>query len=232
MRSGAERPPNAHAGTGQCVVEMVPSRLERRTTFANAAHETGEQVVDRHRRVVPSAGARHIDDRVRPARHRGLHRQLEARLLSRRGRIEEAEQLYLAILESYPDDVESWVQLAELQIHYSPLLGRPEVVEGGRQLRPARGWYGVAARRIGDRQDADWTVIGGWEHARSIGTRHAVGARPRCRPRLCNTRPARRQCEIGFNPFRQQEKTTVDVIVVVLFALITFAFVAWAIFSG
>ena len=37
---------------------------------------------------------------------------------------------------------------------------------------------------------------------------------------------------MGFNPFRQQEKTTVDVIVVIVFALITFAFVAWAIFSG
>ncbi len=37
---------------------------------------------------------------------------------------------------------------------------------------------------------------------------------------------------MGFNPFRQQDKTAADVVVVVLFALITFAFVAWAIFSG
>ena len=33
---------------------------------------------------------------------------------------------------------------------------------------------------------------------------------------------------MGFNPFRQQRSTTTDIFLVVLFALITFAFVAWA----
>ncbi len=37
---------------------------------------------------------------------------------------------------------------------------------------------------------------------------------------------------MGFNPFRQQQRTVVDVALVVVFALITFGFVAWAIFSG
>ncbi len=37
---------------------------------------------------------------------------------------------------------------------------------------------------------------------------------------------------MGFNPFRQQRRTATDVVLVVVFALITFAFVAWAIFSG
>ena len=34
-------------------------------------------------------------------------------------------------------------------------------------------------------------------------------------------------CRVGFNPFRKQRKSTVDVAIVVVFALITFAFVAW-----
>ena len=32
---------------------------------------------------------------------------------------------------------------------------------------------------------------------------------------------------VGFNPFRKQRKSTTDIAIVVVFALITFAFVAW-----
>ncbi|MFQ5348915.1 MAG: protein kinase, partial [Thermoanaerobaculia bacterium] len=50
---------------------------------------------------------------------------LEARMIARQGRVTEAERLYQGILERYPADVEAWLQLAELQIHYGPLEGRP-----------------------------------------------------------------------------------------------------------
>jgi hypothetical protein len=32
---------------------------------------------------------------------------------------------------------------------------------------------------------------------------------------------------VGFNPFRRQEESTADVVIVVVFVVITLAFVAW-----
>lgn len=37
---------------------------------------------------------------------------------------------------------------------------------------------------------------------------------------------------VGFNPFRQQDKTGVDVAIVVTFIIITAAVVLWALFGG
>lgn len=37
---------------------------------------------------------------------------------------------------------------------------------------------------------------------------------------------------MGFNPFRAQDKTTLDVILVVVTILIALGLVAWAAFSG
>lgn len=37
---------------------------------------------------------------------------------------------------------------------------------------------------------------------------------------------------MGFNPFREQDKTVFDVVVVVLTLAVALALVAWAIFSG
>ena len=36
---------------------------------------------------------------------------------------------------------------------------------------------------------------------------------------------------MGFNPFRKSRKTTLDVAIVVVFAVITLAFVAWGFFG-
>jgi tetratricopeptide (TPR) repeat protein len=49
---------------------------------------------------------------------------LEALRTGREGRAEEAERRYRAILGSYPDDVEAWFQLGELQFHMGPIHGR------------------------------------------------------------------------------------------------------------
>ncbi len=48
---------------------------------------------------------------------------LEALRTVRRGRLEEAERRYRAILGSYPDDVEAWFQLGELLSHVAPMQG-------------------------------------------------------------------------------------------------------------
>ena len=48
---------------------------------------------------------------------------LEALRTVRRGRAEEAERRYRAILGRYPDDVEAWFQLGELLSHRGPMLG-------------------------------------------------------------------------------------------------------------
>lgn len=37
---------------------------------------------------------------------------------------------------------------------------------------------------------------------------------------------------VGFNPFREHEKTVLDIVMVVLTLLAAVALVAWAIFSG
>ena len=49
---------------------------------------------------------------------------LRALLATRRGASLEAEGLYRGILGTYPDDIEAWIQLGEVQFHYGPLLGR------------------------------------------------------------------------------------------------------------
>jgi hypothetical protein len=37
---------------------------------------------------------------------------------------------------------------------------------------------------------------------------------------------------VGFNPFREHEKSALDIVLVVLALLATLAVLAWAIFSG
>jgi serine/threonine-protein kinase len=50
---------------------------------------------------------------------------LEALLTTRRGAGAQAERLFQNILATYPNDVEAWLQLGEVQFHYGPLMGRP-----------------------------------------------------------------------------------------------------------
>jgi DNA-binding SARP family transcriptional activator len=69
-----------------------------------------------------SAAARH-GARL-SARDRSL---LEAFRQWRGGDAIEADRAYRAILARYPDDVDAWFQLGEIQFHHGPLLGRPLV---------------------------------------------------------------------------------------------------------
>ncbi len=49
---------------------------------------------------------------------------LQALLAGRHGDPVDAERRYRAIVGTYPDDLEAWIQLGEVQFHYGPLLGR------------------------------------------------------------------------------------------------------------
>ncbi len=66
-----------------------------------------------------SAAARHADRLS--ARERAL---LDAHRAWRSGDAAEAERAYRAIVARYPEDVEAWQQLGEVQFHQGPLLGR------------------------------------------------------------------------------------------------------------
>ncbi len=50
---------------------------------------------------------------------------LEAFLLWRQGAHGKAERLYRSILGTYPEDIEAWMQLGEIQFHTNVLHGRP-----------------------------------------------------------------------------------------------------------
>ncbi len=52
---------------------------------------------------------------------------LQALVATRRGAGAEAERLFQNAVAIYPNDVEAWIQLGEVQFHYGPLLGRPIV---------------------------------------------------------------------------------------------------------
>ncbi len=64
-----------------------------------------------------------------PERERRL---LEAMRAGRRGAFDDAEARYRAIISNYPEDIEAWIQLAELEFHFGPWRAR-----SASQSRPA-----------------------------------------------------------------------------------------------
>ncbi len=69
--------------------------------------------------IAAEAAVRHAD---RLSDHD--RRLLEALLASRRGDDETAERMFRAVVGIWPQDVEAWFQLAEVQFHYGPIHGR------------------------------------------------------------------------------------------------------------
>jgi DNA-binding SARP family transcriptional activator/tetratricopeptide (TPR) repeat protein len=70
-------------------------------------------------------------------RHRDRLEERERRLIEaqhswRLGRSEDAERLARSLVADYPDDIEAWLQLAEILVHGNPLRGRSSV-----EARPA-----------------------------------------------------------------------------------------------
>jgi serine/threonine-protein kinase len=50
---------------------------------------------------------------------------LDALLKARRGEVDQAQQQFRAIVSTWPNDVESWIQLGEVLFHFGPYEGRP-----------------------------------------------------------------------------------------------------------
>ncbi|MDQ3996440.1 MAG: protein kinase, partial [Gemmatimonadota bacterium] len=78
-----------------------------------------EWLIDRDLQDHAAEQALRTSDRL-PERERQL---LQAFVAWRRGS-PRAESLYRAIIGAYPNDVEAWIQLAEVLFHYGPLAGR------------------------------------------------------------------------------------------------------------
>ncbi len=74
----------------------------------------------------PDIATRAAEGAVRHAGRLSDHdrRLLDALLAHRRGDADEAERLFRAVTAIWPQDVEAWIQLAEVQFHYGPLEGR------------------------------------------------------------------------------------------------------------
>jgi serine/threonine-protein kinase len=68
------------------------------------------------------AGERALRHSARLSQHDRL--LLEANRAFQRGRLAEAERRYQAIVSAYPDDVEAWFWLGDIQLHTNPLRGR------------------------------------------------------------------------------------------------------------
>lgn len=100
--------------------------------------------------------------------------------------------------------------------HHNPLLGAGEIVTGRCYLIPAPRRYRVLSLRLVQRQPPDGTMIRNQDVIIH---------------RLENTDQLR--CgAVGLNPFRQQDKTKTDVLIVVTFIVITILVVLWAWLGG
>jgi serine/threonine-protein kinase len=91
--------------------------------------------------LVASAAERaaQLADRL-PEREQRL---LEARRAGRRGAFEDALRRYQSIIAAYPEDLEAWIQLGELQFHFGPWRARSVT-----EARPA--WERVLALDPGE----------------------------------------------------------------------------------
>ena len=105
-----------------------------------------------HYRVASAAAAAAQFDRAREAAdHAAQHHErlaqhdrmlLDAQRAWLRGDADEAERLYLSIVETYVDDMEAWFLLGDVQFHHNPLRGRSvtdarEAFERALQFDPA-----------------------------------------------------------------------------------------------
>ena len=111
------------AGQFERAAEAYGEAIERDSTFAVAHYRLGLA-----REWAPLPGE--ADAANAAARHSARLSPRDRRLLDafrewRSGRAVEAERAYRAILARYPDDVDAWFQLGEIEFHHGPLLGRP-----------------------------------------------------------------------------------------------------------
>lgn len=109
------------AGQFERAADSYEAAIVHDSTFAVAYYKLG---LAREWAPLPgedraAARAAHFASHLSP-RDRNL---LEAFRVWRSGHALEAARAYRAILSRYPDDVDAWFQLAEIQFHHGPLLG-------------------------------------------------------------------------------------------------------------
>ncbi len=114
--------------------EMRAGRFERAADAYLVAIELDSTFAVAHYRLslarewAPLVG---IEDAAHAAARHGARLATRDRMLLealgrwRAGDATEAERAYRTILARYPDDVDAWFQLGEIQFHHGPLLGRP-----------------------------------------------------------------------------------------------------------
>lgn len=110
------------AGQFERAADSYLAAISHDSTFAVAYYRLG---LAREWAPLPgedraAAAAAQYSARLSP-RDRNL---LEAFRMWRAGNAVDAERAYRAILARYPDDVDAWFQLGEIQFHHAPLFGR------------------------------------------------------------------------------------------------------------
>jgi tetratricopeptide (TPR) repeat protein len=130
LKAHLEGESHFRAGRFSAAVEAFESAVAADSQFALALYRLSIAAEWALRpdlaRVAAEGAVRHAD---RLSDHD--RRLLEALLASRRGDDEQAERIFRAVVEIWPQDVEAWIQLAEVQFHYGPLHGRP--ISGSRE---------------------------------------------------------------------------------------------------
>jgi tetratricopeptide (TPR) repeat protein len=112
------------AGDFEAATEGYRRAVAADSTFALAWYrmsEAGEYLLREEIATSAAAQAERWGTRL-PERERSL---LAARLAARRGEMARAAGLLEGIVQRRPDDVEAWVQLAELRFHDGPRRGEP-----------------------------------------------------------------------------------------------------------
>ena len=110
-------------GRADSAVTAFQQAVAADTSFALAYYRLSVAAEWATRAALASEAA---EQAVRTSAHLAAHDRLllQALLTTRRGDAREAQRLYRSIIGTYPDDIEAWIQLGEVQFHYGPLLGQ------------------------------------------------------------------------------------------------------------
>lgn len=111
------------AGQYEAAVEAFQQAVALDSLFALAYYRLSI-AAEWHGRADLARGAAELAFRQAGRLSEHDQRLLEGFLLWRRGVYAEAEQIYRSVVATYPDDVEAWVQLAEVLFHTNPFRGR------------------------------------------------------------------------------------------------------------
>lgn len=157
-----------------------------RLGYANFWLHQGERAIQCTQRAVALSDRLHAHDRA----------LLEAFLATLRGQARDAERRYREVLSTHPDNVEAWLGLAQVLLHFNPFRGRPaaeaqlplkRVLELDPENLPARMFSAYILAKEG-KYDEHRSYVRQWDddsefaiyprvmHALSQGTREEADA--------------------------------------------------------